>query len=150
MLFRSLSLLYFKSASGGLIPLDTVARITQESGPQTINHFGQLPAVTISFNLRPEVALGDAVSQIQELARNNLPPTFSTTFQGAAKAFQSSLSNLWVLLVVAIAVVYIVLGILYESYVHPLTILSGLPSAGFGALMTLVLFRMDLDRKSVV
>ncbi len=141
----ALSLLYFKSTGGQLIPLDTVARVNRESGPQTINHFGQLPAVTISFNLRPGVSLGDAVNHIQELAEHSLPATVSTSFQGAAKAFQSSLTNLWVLLIVAIAVVYIVLGILYESYVHPLTILSGLPSAGFGALLTLFLFRMDLN-----
>ncbi len=142
---KALSMLYFKSAAGRLIPLDSVARISLDTGPQTINHFGQLPAVTVSFNLQPGVALGEAVSRIQDLARQNLPDTFSTTFQGAAKAFQQSLSNLWVLLIVAIAVVYIVLGILYESYLHPLTILSGLPSAGFGALMTLILFRMDLN-----
>jgi len=142
---KALSMLYFKSNAGRLIPLDSVADIRLETGPQTINHFGQLPAVTISFNVKPGVALGEAVSQIQAVASQNLPSHFSTAFQGAAKAFQTSLSNLWVLLIVAIAVVYIVLGILYESYVHPLTILSGLPSAGFGALMTLMLFRMDLN-----
>ena len=142
---KALSLLYFKSASGRLIPLDAVAHVTQETGPQTINHYGQLPAVTISFNIKSGVALGDVVEEIQEIARRELPSAFSTSFQGAAKAFRTSLSNLWVLLVVAIAVVYIVLGILYESYVHPLTILSGLPSAGFGALMTLFLFGMDLN-----
>ena len=142
---RALSLLYFKSNNGPLIPLDTLASLKQEVGPQTINHFGQLPAVTISFNLRPGVSLGDVVTQIQGLASQTLPATISTTFQGAAKAFQGSLGNLWTLLIVAILVVYIVLGILYESYIHPLTILSGLPSAGFGALVTLFLFRMDLN-----
>ncbi|HYM11421.1 MAG TPA: efflux RND transporter permease subunit [Bryobacterales bacterium] len=142
---KALSLLYFKSAGGQLVPLDTVARITRERGPQTINHYGQLPAVTISFNLKPGASLGDVVNRIQEVAERTLPATVSTTFQGAAKAFQSSLTNLWILLIVAIAVVYIVLGILYESYVHPLTILSGLPSAGFGALLTLELFHMDLN-----
>jgi HAE1 family hydrophobic/amphiphilic exporter-1 len=142
---RALSLLYFKSTGGQLIPLDTLARVTQESGPQTINHFGQLPAVTVSFNLKPGTSLGGTVSDIQEIARRDLPDTISTTFQGAAQAFQSSLTNLWVLLIVAILVVYIVLGILYESYIHPLTILSGLPSAGFGALLTLLLFHMDLN-----
>jgi HAE1 family hydrophobic/amphiphilic exporter-1 len=142
---NALSLLYFKSTAGRLIPLDSVAHIRQETGPQTINHYGQLPAVTISFNVKPGVALGEVVDQIQDIARRELPSTFSTAFQGAAKAFQTSLSNLWVLLIVAIAVVYIVLGILYESYVHPLTILSGLPSAGFGALVTLFLFGMDLN-----
>jgi HAE1 family hydrophobic/amphiphilic exporter-1 len=142
---RALSLLYFKSTGGQLIPLDTLARVTQESGPQTINHFGQLPAVTVSFNLKPGTSLGGTVSDIQDIARRELPDTISTTFQGAAQAFQSSLTNLWVLLIVAILVVYIVLGILYESYIHPLTILSGLPSAGFGALLTLLLFHMDLN-----
>ena len=140
-----LSMLYFKSTSGRLIPMDTVARVTQESGPQTINHYGQLPAVTISFNVKPGASLGDALNRIQELANRTLPVTVSSNFQGAAKAFQGSLTNLWILLIVAILVVYIVLGILYESYIHPLTILSGLPSAGFGALVTLYLFRMDLN-----
>ena len=142
---RALSLLYFKSSGNKLIPLDTVARVTQDSGPQTINHFGQLPSVTISFNLKPGASLGQVVGRIQETARRTLPGTISTNFQGAAKAFQNSLTNLWVLLVVAILVVYIVLGVLYESYIHPLTILSGLPSAGFGALLTLFVFHMDLN-----
>ena len=142
---KALSLLYFKSGNNRLIPLDTLARITKDVGPQTINHFGQLPAVTISFNLKRRVSLGNVVSDIEDTARRELPKTISTTFQGAAQAFQSSLSNLWILLIIAILVVYIVLGILYESYIHPLTILSGLPSAGFGALLTLELFRMDLN-----
>ena len=136
----ALSMLYLKSDDGHRIPLDTVARMTRDTGPQTINHSGQLPAVTISFNLKPGASLGDAVSRIRELSQA-LPQTVSTGFQGAAKAFQTSLTNLWTLLIVAILVVYIVLGILYESYIHPLTILSGLPSAGFGALLTLYLFR---------
>jgi HAE1 family hydrophobic/amphiphilic exporter-1 len=142
---RALSLLYFKSAGSQLIPLDSLARLAQESGPQAISHYGQLPAVTISFNVKPGVSLGDVVAWIQEAARQTLPATISTTFQGAAKSFQSSLTNLWLLLIVAILVVYIVLGILYESYIHPLTILSGLPSAGFGALLTLLVFRIDLN-----
>ena len=104
-----------------------------------------LPAATISFNVKPGASLGDALDRVQDIAGRTLPVTISTTFQGAAKAFQGSLTNLWVLLIVAILVVYIVLGILYESYIHPLTILSGLPSAGFGALITLYLFRMDLN-----
>jgi HAE1 family hydrophobic/amphiphilic exporter-1 len=95
--------------------------------------------------VKPGYALGDAVEKVREVADRTLPDTISTTFQGAAKAFQSSLGNLWVLLLVAIMVVYIVLGILYESYIHPITILSGLPSAGFGALLTLFLFHMDLN-----
>ncbi len=142
---NALSMLYLKTTAGRLIPLDSVAQVTSDTGPQTVNHFGQLPAVTISFNLRPGTSLGDTVTRIQNLAKEQLPPTVSTAFQGAAKSFQSSLSNLWLLLIVAILVVYIVLGVLYESYIHPLTILSGLPSAGFGALVTLYLFHMDLN-----
>jgi len=142
---RALSLLYFKNNTGQLIPLDTMAHVVTETGPQTINHYGQLPSATISFNLQPGASLGEVVKRIQELADRQLPATIGTQFQGAAKAFQSSLGNLWVLLIIAIAVVYIVLGILYESYIHPITILSGLPSAGFGALMTLVLFHIDLN-----
>jgi HAE1 family hydrophobic/amphiphilic exporter-1 len=142
---HALSLLYFKSSNGPLIPLDTLATLQQAIGPQTINHYGQLNAVTVSFNLKPGAALGNVVSKVQDLARQTLPYGITTDFQGAAKAFESSLGNLWVLLIVAILVVYIVLGILYESYIHPLTILSGLPSAGFGALLTLYLFHMDLN-----
>ena len=142
---KALSLLYFKNSAGKLIPLDTLATFVTETGPQTINHYGQLPAATISFNLKPGAALGEVVDQVQELADQQLPNTISTQFQGAAKSFQSSLGNLWVLLIIAIMVVYIVLGILYESYIHPITILSGLPSAGFGALLTLVLFHIDLS-----
>jgi len=142
---RALSLLYFKTPANKLIPLDTMARVDTVTGPQTINHYGQLPSATISFNLKPDAALGEVVNQVQALAASELPDTISTQFQGAAKAFQSSLGNLAVLLVIAIMVVYIVLGILYESYIHPITILSGLPSAGFGALLTLVLFHMDLS-----
>jgi HAE1 family hydrophobic/amphiphilic exporter-1 len=141
----ALSLLYFKSTNGPLIPLGTLATVHQDIGPQDINHYGQLNAVTISFNLRPGAALGNVVAKVQDLANNTLPSTISTNFQGAAKAFQNSLGNLWILLIVAIMVVYIVLGILYESYIHPITILSGLPSAGFGALVTLYLFHMDLN-----
>ncbi len=142
---RALSLLYFKSAPGQLIPLDTLAKMSEMVGPQAVNHFGQLPAVTLSFDLKPGAALGDATSKVRKVADQTLPVTISTNFQGAAKAFESSLGNLSVLLLVAIMVVYIVLGILYESYIHPLTILSGLPSAGFGALVTLFLFHMDLN-----
>ena len=142
---NALSLLYFKNTNGKLIPLDTMAKIETETGPQTINHYGQIPSATISFNLKPGAALGEAVDRVQQIADEQLPPTMSTQFQGAAKAFMSSLGNLWVLLVIAILVVYIVLGILYESYIHPITILSGLPSAGFGALLTLVIFKIDLS-----
>jgi hydrophobic/amphiphilic exporter-1 (mainly G- bacteria), HAE1 family len=142
---KALGLLYLKATNGRLIPLDSVADVSQETGPQAINHYGQLPAVTVSFNLKPGASLGDTVGRIDDIARQTLPSTISATFQGAAKSFQSSLTNLWLLLLVAILVVYIVLGVLYESYIHPLTILSGLPSAGFGALLTLMLFHMDLN-----
>ncbi len=141
----ALSLLYFKSPGGRLIPLDTLASVEEETGPQTINHYGQLTSATISFNLQKGASLGSVVESIQNLAANELPDTIGTQFQGAAEAFQSSLGNLWVLLIIAIMVVYIVLGILYESYIHPITILSGLPSAGFGALATLFLFHIDLN-----
>jgi HAE1 family hydrophobic/amphiphilic exporter-1 len=126
------------------VPLSSIAEIRQDAGPQTISHTGQLPSVTVSFNLKPGHALGDAVASIQELARKNLPSRISTSFSGTAKAFQDSLRNLSLLLIIAIAVVYIVLGILYESFIHPLTILSGLPAAGFGALLTLYLFKVEL------
>jgi HAE1 family hydrophobic/amphiphilic exporter-1 len=143
-----LSLLYFKSGvagTGPLVPLDTLAHMRQTVGPQTVNHFGQLNAVTISFGLAPGASLGSVLTQVREVAVETLPESVTGQFQGAAKAFQSSLSNLAVLLLIAVMVVYIVLGILYESYIHPLTILSGLPSAAFGALVTLIIFRMDLN-----
>jgi HAE1 family hydrophobic/amphiphilic exporter-1 len=133
------------ASSGPVVPLDTLAKVTQVIGPQTVNHYGQLAAVTISFGLAQGYALGDVLSNVREVAEESLPSTVSGSFQGAAKAFQGALSNLAVLLVIAVLVVYIVLGILYESYIHPLTILSGLPSAGFGALVTLLVFRMDLN-----
>ncbi len=141
----SLSLLYFKSSDNRLVPLDSVAKFIYDSAPNTINHSGQLPAVTISFNMKPGVPLGSAVDEIQALADKTLPSTVSTSFQGNARAFQDSLKNLSTLLLLAIAVVYIVLGVLYESYIHPLTILSGLPSAGLGALLTLLIFKVDLS-----
>jgi HAE1 family hydrophobic/amphiphilic exporter-1 len=142
---RALSLLYFKNSSGQLIPLETLATVTQEAGPQSINHYGMLPAVTLSFNLKPGVPLGGVITQVEKIAAEVVPNDVSVSLQGSAKEFGSSLSNLSILLVVAVLVVYIVLGILYESYIHPLTILSGLPSAGFGALLTLMLFHMDLN-----
>jgi HAE1 family hydrophobic/amphiphilic exporter-1 len=141
-----LSLLYIRSTGGQLVPLNAVARLKRDVGPLTVNHLGQLPAVTISFNLRPGMALGDAVTQIEKLKRDlRLPATLSTSFQGTAQAFQASLQGLGLLVLAAIVVIYLVLGILYESFVHPLTILSGLPSAGVGALLTLLLFRMELN-----
>ena len=142
---ETLSLLYIRSSHGSLVPLSTVASIDLSTGPQTINHLGQLPAVTLSFNLRPEVSLGEAVEAVSKTAKAILPSDIHTSFQGTAQAFQASVRNMGMLLFFAILVIYIVLGILYESYVHPLTILSGLPSAGFGALLTLMLFRIDLN-----
>ncbi len=142
--------LYVRSTDGVLVPLRSLARLEPRAGPTSINHFGQLPAVTMSFNLLPGVSLGDAVQSIETLATQHLPDTVTTTFQGTAQAFQKSTQNLMLLLVIAILVVYIVLGILYESFVHPLTILSGLPSAGFGALLTLHLFGLDLNIYSFV
>jgi len=140
----------FKAASGALVPLESVVSFKETVGPQTVNHAGQLPAVTISFALRPGVALGAAVEHIQQVSSGLLPPTVTTNFQGSAKVFQASLQNLGLLLVIAIGVVYIVLGMLYESYIHPLTILSGLPSAGLGALVTLWLFGNELNIYSFV
>jgi hydrophobic/amphiphilic exporter-1 (mainly G- bacteria), HAE1 family len=141
----ALAMLYVRSKDGNLVPLNTVASISRSLGPLTVNHLGQLPAVTISFNLKPGVALGDAVPIVDRLARTSLPQTVSTSFQGTAQAFQASMKGLWLLLLMAILVIYIVLGILYESYIHPLTILSGLPAAGFGALITLMLFHKELN-----
>lgn len=140
-----LPLLYVRSSKGQLVPLNAVASLSENLGPLTVNHAGQFPAVTISFDLRPGVSLGQAVDAVTALARQTLPATITTSFQGTAQAFQSSLAGLWLLLLAAILVIYIVLGILYESFVHPVTILSGLPSAGFGALVTLMLFGSELN-----
>jgi HAE1 family hydrophobic/amphiphilic exporter-1 len=141
----TLSKLYFRSNDGHLIPFESFVRLTEDAGPQTINHSGQLPSVTVSFSLKPGFSLGQAVDEVGDLATRVLPATMTTSFQGTAKAFQSSLQNLTLLLVVAIMVVYIVLGVLYESYIHPITILSGLPSAGMGALLTLLIFKVELS-----
>ena len=141
----AMSLLYVRSSTGRLIPLESVARLKTTVGPFQVNHFGQLPSVNISFNLAQGLALGDAVNQIQAVAADTIPATVSLTFQGAAQAFQDSLRGLGLVLVMAIAVIYIVLGVLYESFTHPLTILSGLPAAGLGALLTLLIFHIDLN-----
>jgi HAE1 family hydrophobic/amphiphilic exporter-1 len=141
----ALSRLYVRSSAGALVPLAAVTKRTPDLGPLLVNHLGQLPSVTISFNLKPGVALGDAVSAVDKAARATLPATITTSFQGTAQAFQSSVKGLGILLLMAILIIYIVLGILYESFIHPLTILSGLPSAGLGALIALTLFRMELN-----
>ena len=145
-----LPLLYIRSNTGKLVTLDSVARLKTETSALTIAHLGQLPAVTVSFNLLPGVSLGDAVDRVQELARETLPASIRTSFQGTAAAYQSSLRGMGVLLVMAILVIYMVLGILYESFIHPLTILSGLPSAGLGALATLLIFHDELNIYSFV
>jgi len=142
---NALSRLYVKSSNGNLVPLDTVARFTENLGPKTINHYGQFPAVTISFNLTTGVSLSQAVSKIDRLVEETLPANMSTNYQGVAQEFQRSLKGLGLLLVFSILVIYIILGILYESFIHPITILSGLPSAGFGALIVLLLFGIELN-----
>ena len=141
----AMAMLYIRSSTGQLVPLSSVATLKSTVGPLSVNHLGQLPAVNISFNLKPGVSLGDAVNAVNRLARQTLPATVSTSFQGTAQAFQSSQQGLGVLLLMAILVIYLVLGILYESFIHPITILSALPLAGFGALVTLLLFRVELS-----
>jgi HAE1 family hydrophobic/amphiphilic exporter-1 len=141
----ALSLLHVRSAGGQLVPLDTFTRFTASVGPAAVSHLGQLPAVTISFNLKPGTSLGDAVAAVEKAARATLPSTVSASFQGTAQAFQSSFEGMGLLLLMAIVVIYIVLGILYESFIHPVTILSALPFAGFGALVTLLVFNSELN-----
>jgi len=142
---EALALLYIRNNRGELVPIESVAKLKRTVGPLTVNHAGQLPAVTVSFNLQPGLALGSAVTEITRLGTEVLPETVATSFTGAAEAFQDSEKGLGVLLLMTILVIYIVLGILYESFIHPLTILSGLPSAGFGALVTLMLFGYELN-----
>jgi HAE1 family hydrophobic/amphiphilic exporter-1 len=141
----ALNLLYIRSPKGPLVPLASIASVAPAVGPLSVNHSGQLPSVTLSFNLAPGASLGEAVSAVQGMARQTLPATINTGFAGTAQAFQASQQGLAFLLVLAVLVIYIVLGILYESFIHPITILSGLPFAGFGALLTLVLFRTELS-----
>ena len=141
----SLGLLRVRSSSGALVPLDVLTHPEPGVGPVLVNHSGQLPSVTLSFNLRPGVSLSRGLALVDEAAAATLPPTVTTEFSGSAQAFLDSTRGLFVLLLLALAVVYIVLGILYESFVHPLTILAGLPSAGVGALLTLLIFGRDLD-----
>ncbi|MFI5180954.1 MAG: efflux RND transporter permease subunit [Thermoanaerobaculia bacterium] len=138
-------LLYIRSKKGDLVPLSAVTKFDQTVGPLAVNHAGQLPAVTISFNLAPGVSLGEAVGAINKIAREMLPATILTSFQGTAQAFEASQQGLGLLLLVAILVIYMVLGILYENFLHPLTILSALPFAGFGALLTLLVFKTELS-----
>jgi HAE1 family hydrophobic/amphiphilic exporter-1 len=137
--------LFLRAPGNRLVPLDTIAEIKTGIGPLLVNHLGQFSSVTISFNLRPETSLGEVVSAIKQIAQTTVPRSVTTAFQGTAAAFEDSFSNLWILLAIAILVIYIVLGILYESFVHPVTILSGLPSAGLGALLVLMISKHDLD-----
>jgi HAE1 family hydrophobic/amphiphilic exporter-1 len=145
-----LSLLYIRSGANQLVPLSTVTTMSKDIGPLTINHSGQFPSVTISFNTKPGVSLGEAVDAVGKIARESLPATINGSFQGSAQAFEESLRGIWILLILAIVVIYIVLGILYESFIHPITILSGLPSAGLGALLTLLVFGYELNIYSFV
>ena len=147
---RSLELLHVRSDKGKMVRLSSVARLRPDVGPLSVAHLGQLPAVTVSFNLLPGVSLGEAVDGVDRLARQMLPASFRTSFQGMAAAYQSSLSGMGLLLAMAILVIYMILGILYESFIHPITILSGLPSAGLGALATLLLFHDELNIYSFV
>ncbi len=142
---ESLSLLYVRSLSGKQIPLDELMRSRRETGPMSINHTGQLPSVTVSFNIKPGVALGDAVTAVEKLARAKLGSNIAANFQGTAQAFQKSMQNMNMLLILTVIVIYIVLGILYESFIHPITILTALPFAGLGALLSLMAFKIDLS-----
>ncbi|MCE5275758.1 MAG: efflux RND transporter permease subunit [Deltaproteobacteria bacterium] len=146
----ALALLYIRSDQGTLVPLSTVVNLDRTVGPLSVNHLGQLPAVTLSFNLAPGKALGDALAQVEKTAATVLPDTITGSLQGTAQAFESSMVGLGLLILVAILVIYVVLGILYESFIHPITILSGLPSAGIGALLTLMIFRVDLNLYAMV
>jgi HAE1 family hydrophobic/amphiphilic exporter-1 len=146
----AINLLHVRSRTGALVPLGSVASVTPILGPQSINHSGQLPSVTLSFNLEEGVALGDGVTAVQRLANEVLPASVTGSFSGTAQAFQQSQAGLFFLLIVAVLVIYLVLGVLYESFIHPLTILSALPFAVFGALVTLIVFRTDLNIYSYV
>jgi hydrophobic/amphiphilic exporter-1 (mainly G- bacteria), HAE1 family len=147
----ALSRLYVRSSAGAMVPLNAVTRPQQTVAALNVNHYGQLPAVNLSFNLKEGAALGDAVSAIEESVRNlELPATTRLLFQGTAQAYQESLLSLPLLLLMAVAVIYLLLGVLYESFIHPITILSGLPSAALGALATLLLFKSVLSLYSFV
>ena len=145
-----IGMLRIRTGGDRVVPLGVVAQLTENVGPSSINHTGQLPSVTFSFGLKPRASLGEATAAIRELADTHLPPGITTSFQGSAQAFQDSLGGLVPLFLGAILVIYIVLGILYEDFIHPVTILSGLPSAAFGALLTLVLFGKQLDLYAIV
>ena len=144
-------MLYVRSSTGALVPLNSVAKLSHGVGPLQVTHHGQLTSVTFSFDLRPGVALSQAIDQVQAGLRElQVPATLSGTFAGTAQAYQSSLQGMGILIILSIVVIYLVLGILYESFVHPLTILSGLPTAGLGALLTLMAFGIELNMYAFV
>jgi len=143
--------LYVRSSTGALVPLNAVAKLKYGVGPLQVTHLGQLTAVTFSFDLRPGVALSQAIAQVRSAMREmQVPASLSATFSGTAQAYQSSLEGMGILLLLSIVVIYLVLGILYESFIHPLTILSGLPTAGLGALLTLMAFGIELNMYAFV
>ena len=142
---QAMSLLYVRSATGALVPLEAVSTRSRRVAPLLVNHLGQLPAVTLSFNLKPGTSLGEGLAQVGAASLETLPASMTTSFQGAAQAFESSMRGLGWLLLLSVLVIYVVLGILYESFIHPITILSGLPAAGFGAFATLYIFKQDLS-----
>jgi HAE1 family hydrophobic/amphiphilic exporter-1 len=146
----ALSWISVRSASGALVPLEAVAKLVRTVAPQQVNHAGQLPAVTLSFNLRPGTSLGQATAAVERAAAELLPATVTTAFQGTAQAFQASLAGMGLLLVMSIVVIYVVLGILYESFIHPITILTALPFAGLGAVITLLAFGVELSIYAIV
>ena len=142
----ALQMLYVRSSTGALVPLNSLAKLTYGVGPLTVTHLGQLPSVTFSFDLRPGLSLSEAIAAVRKAAAElQVPITINTSFQGTAQAFQASLAGMGLLLVMAVVVIYLVLGILYESFIHPLTILSGLPTAALGALVTLLAFGVELN-----
>jgi HAE1 family hydrophobic/amphiphilic exporter-1 len=147
---NALLTLYINSSTGVAVPLKTFAKLSQGVSPLMVNHNGRMNAATISFNLAPGVSLGNANEEIQKLINQVIPASISTSFQGASQVFQSSLPSLGLLLAIAILVIYLILGILYEDFIHPITILSGLPSAGFGALLTLIIFHVELNVYSFI
>jgi len=142
---NALGLLYVRNREGRLIPLEAVSRIRQTVGPLTVTHMGQVPSVTVTFNIADGVSLSEVTGRIEELGRTELPATINATFQGAAAAFTNSLQGLGIMLLVAVLVIYLVLGMLYENFIHPITILSGLPAATAGALVTLIAFGEELN-----
>src|SRR5436305_5470220 len=141
----ALGKLWVRSSRGPLVPLSTVAKFNYSVGPVTVNHSGQLPSVTVSFNLAPGTSIGTAVEMVNRTAKDVLPTSVGASFSGIAQAFVTTQQGLILLMLLAVFVVYVILGVLYESFIHPITILTGLPFAAFGALITLILFGLDLD-----